>query len=84
MPRIQIKTELNGENLHLDFSSSEASLLQMVRASYPMIEAKIRDLIKEGTSKAPAGFLDESLVLLRCLVLDRLEPLNGKHIKITI
>ncbi len=82
MPRIQINTKFAGEDWSLDLSSSESSLLQMVRTFYPAIESKVRDIINGGTSKAPAGLLDESFVLLRCLVMNRLEPLNGKHIKI--
>lgn len=79
---IKIKTKLGNDDWSLDLTASEQSLLMTLRAFYPTIEAKVREVIRAGTSGVPAGLLDESLALVRCLVMNKLEPLNGKHIKI--
>lgn len=79
---IKIHVKLGKEDLSFDLTASEQSLLMTLRTFYTTIEAKVREVIKAGTSGAPTGLLDEILTLVRCLVLNRLEPLNGKHIKI--
>lgn len=79
---INIQTKLGKEDWSLNLTLSEQGLLTMLRNFYPAIEEKVREIIKAGTAGTPAGLLDEALVLVRCLVLNRLEPLNGKHIQI--
>ena len=79
---IKIQVKLGKEDLSFDLTASEERLLTMLRSFYLSIETKVREIIKAGAFDAPAGLLDEVLLLVRCLVFNRLEPLNGKHIKI--
>ena len=82
MWNIVINLNLRGNLWNVTLTASEASVLTMLRAAYTSFESQIKDLAEIGPGKRPAGLLDDALVLLRCLVFNRLEIHNGQHVNI--
>jgi hypothetical protein len=59
------------------------TILNLLRMSYPMFENHFRLISAMPAGKRPATLVDDVLVLLRCLVLNRLEAYPGKFVTIT-
>jgi hypothetical protein len=68
------------EHFKLTLDGSETSILSMLRMSYDMFEARIRTVVEAPPGSRPAGIVDEALHLLRCLVMNRLDPIYGNHL----
>lgn len=77
-----INTKLNGEDWQINLTASEDGLLKLLVSFYPAFEAKLKEIIKAGTSGAPHGLLEELLFVNRCLVERSLGQLQGGHVKI--
>lgn len=79
---ISIDTKFGGNDWRFSLTTSEQSMLTMLRAAYGTFEAQLKELAKVPSGQRPSGLIDEALALLRCLVFNRLEPINGKYINL--
>lgn len=80
---ININTNLAGNDWSISMTASEQSILVMLRAAYNTFEGQLKTLADARPGSRPAGLIDEALKLLRCLVFNKLEPVDGKHINIS-
>lgn len=80
---LHVNTKLGDNQWSISLTASEQSILIMLRSAYGAFEAQLREIAKAPGDQRPAGLIDESLALLRCLVFGRLEPINGKHINLS-
>jgi hypothetical protein len=82
---IAIEMGLKGQNWSLHLISSEEAIINMLLSAYGVFEEKIRELARtpSGRAAAPADMIEDAFVLLRCLVLRRLEEHRGKFVSIT-
>lgn len=80
---LNIDTNLNGNEWSISLTANEQSILIMLRAAYGAFEAQLKEIAKTPGNQRPAGLIEEALALLRCLVFNRLETINGKHINLS-
>jgi hypothetical protein len=80
--KIEINLGLKGQEWHVQLQTSEQGIITLLLGAYGMFEQKMRELVQPSAGAAPAGLLDDALVLLRCLVQRRLETHAGKYVKI--
>lgn len=78
----EVNTKLNGQSWSINLTSSEEGLINMMVSFYSVFEAKLKAVIKAGTSGAPHGLLEELLFVNRCLIERSLLQLQGTHVKI--
>jgi hypothetical protein len=72
------------ENINLQMTAGEESILVMLRAGYGNFEKMIKASVEKGTrSSLPSGLVDDALVLLRCMVFNKLQAHTGKFVHIT-
>jgi hypothetical protein len=79
---LKINLKLEGQDVSLDLTSGEQSLLTMLRGFYPQFEAQIKGMAQKRPGELPTGLLDDVLTLLRCLVFNKLEAYRGEHLRI--
>lgn len=77
---IVIDMELEGDRWNLTLTASESTILIMLRNFYGMFETQVKHLTAVSSGKRPHGLVDEALVLLRCLVHNRLEVHEGTFV----
>lgn len=82
MWNLAVNLKLKGIDWNISLTASDQSILTMLRAAYGTFEDHLRELAQIPGSERPAGLVEEALALLRCLVFNRLEPINGKFIKL--
>jgi hypothetical protein len=63
-------------------TASEAALLAALRCQYQDVESHIRSVIGYKTFELPQNLIDDVFVLIRCLVMNRLEQYNGTFVYI--
>lgn len=71
-----------GNSLNFSLVASEEAILTMLRSFYQTFEGKLKEMAETPPGKRQAGLVDDALVLLRCLVLNRLEVHNGQIVNI--
>jgi len=78
--KIKIDINLKGNEWAISLTASEQSVLTMLRAGYSVFESQLKQIADEKASQRPMGLIDDALVLLRCLVFNRLQEHNGKFV----
>ncbi|MGB9181840.1 MAG: hypothetical protein WCB68_21600 [Pyrinomonadaceae bacterium] len=79
------KIDVNIGNLQLNLQTegTQQSILTTLRNMYGIFEPRLKSLAEATPGTRPAGLLDDAFMLLRCLILNRLEPhASGKFIQI--
>lgn len=74
-----------GQSWDIALTASEESIITMLKSFYGVFESQLKDIASRppGT-KQPAGLIDDALVLLRCLVFNRLEAHAGRFLSIRV
>lgn len=84
----EIKADIQWKVLDLDWkiamTSSEQQILSLLRTAYVnVIEPHLKTVSRSNLSVSnimPADLYNDALVLLRCLILCRLEKYEGKYL----
>ena len=79
--KIVIGMNIQSNALNIALTTSEVSALTSLRAGYPIFEAQIKEVVHIG-GDLPTTLIDDALVLLRCLVFNRLEVHSGQFVNI--
>lgn len=77
---IQIAMNFRRMNFNVSLTSNEEGILGMLRNYYTMVDDRIEDLAGAQPGSLPVGFVGDLRVLLRCLVMNRLEQHAGKFV----
>lgn len=80
---VNIDMDFGGQHWSIALTSSETSILTLLRTMYDTFEEKLKEVAKVPSPQRPSGLIDEALSLLRCLVFNKLEVIEGKYIKLT-
>ncbi|GEM_PF-5325815 len=83
--QFSVDIKLKGINWQLSLVTDEQSILELMRNAYQnLLEPQLKDLSRStlSGSQIQSTVFADALVLLRCLVLNRLEAHNGAHLKI--
>lgn len=82
MWHISITLKLKGNDWNISLTANEASVLTMLRAAYSTLESQFLEVASTPSGQRPSGLLSEVLVLLRCLVFNRLEESAGRYVNL--
>jgi hypothetical protein len=80
--RVAIDMQFRGVDYKVAFTSSESAILSTLRGYYTMVDERIDDIASAAPGSLPPGFVGDFRVLLRCLVMNRLEVHSGKFVEI--
>lgn len=83
----EFKVDMNfkGNKWQVSLNASEEGILTMLRSAYTnLLEPQLKELPGStlSGSQIQTSLFNDALVLLRCLVLNRLEVHSGQHVKI--
>lgn len=79
---VVIAMKVQGQEWNISLTASEQSVLSMLRNGYGFFEAQLKVMAHSSSGQRPAGLIDDALILLRCLVWNRLEDHNGKFVRL--
>lgn len=82
---LKLNINFGGQDVSLDLTSGEKSLLTILRGLYPQLEEALRNTLFSGSANnntLKPSIVDDALALLRCLVFNRLEAYKGDHLQI--
>ena len=80
--KIVIDMNIQSVALNIALTTSEFSALTTLRAGYSIFEAQIKEIGLTSKVKPQLELVDDVLILLRCLVFNRLEVHNGQFVNI--
>lgn len=80
--KIVIEMNIQSNALNIALTTSEVSVLTTLRADYSIFESQIKEIGLTSRVKPQAGLVEDVLILLRCLVFNRLEVHDGQFVNI--
>jgi hypothetical protein len=83
---IKVGLQHGGESWQLNMIASEQSILNMLRMSYTTFEVQVKKMLASSASlpsSAPSGAVDDALVLIRCLIFNKLQEHKGTILQIS-
>jgi hypothetical protein len=80
---INIEFRWGKQEIRLNLTSDENSLLSLLRGLYGQVEAMAKSVaLDKGKGELTRAMLDDVMALIHALVFNKLEPYRGEHLQI--